>query len=452
MTSPTDVVVIGLGPGGEKVAAQLAEAGLAVVGIDEHLVGGECRFYGCTPTKMMVRAADLLAEGRRIPAQAGDSAVRPDWAPVARRVTVEATHGWDDSDTVESLRCSGVTVVRGRGRLSGPRTVVVGDDMYVARRGVVLATGTAPQSPPIPGLDATPYWTNRDVVKVTTLPDSLIVIGAGAVGVELAQVFARFGVTVTLIEAADRILAAEEPQASRVLTDTFAAEGIQVLAGADIAEVAYAEGRFAVRVGEDTVHADKLLVAAGRRVNLSEVGLDTVGLDPEAESIETDDRLRAGDGLWAIGDITADGAFTHVAVYQADVLTEVILHGPSAPAADYRAVPRVAYTDPEVASVGVTEQQAREQGLDVRVGVASLPDSSRGWLHGEGSQGLVKVVEDRAAGVLVGATVVAPAGGELLAHLTLAIHARVPTVTVASMIYAFPTFSEAIRTALGDLH
>lgn len=452
VTTEVDVVVVGLGPGGEKAAAELAEAGLVVVAVDENLAGGECRFYGCTPTKMMVRAADLLAEARRVPGVAGESLVSPSWTPVAHRITTEATHGWDDQDTVSSLESSGVSFVRGRGRLAGPRTVEVGGDTYVASRGVILATGTSPGAPDIPGLAQTPYWTNRDAVQVTDLPKSLIVVGGGPVGVELCQVFARFGVSVTLLEVADRILAPEEPESSQVLSEVFEAEGIRVLVGVEISAVAYNAGCFSVTLPDEVLDAETLLVTAGRRTNLDDLGLETVGLDPTSNVIETDAQLRAGEGLWAVGDITGKGLFTHVAVYQAQIVTKTILDEASAPAADYRAVPRVTYTDPEVASVGLTEQQAREQGLRVRVGLADMPGSSRGWLHGRGSNGLVKVVEDASRGVLVGASAVGPCGGELLAHLTLAVHARIPTGTLASMVYAFPTFHEVIRNALDDLH
>ncbi len=320
-----DVVVIGLGPGGESVAADLAGAGLEVLGVEEHLVGGECPYYGCIPSKMMIRAADSLAEARRVPDLAGETTVSPDWTPVATRIRDEATSDWDDQIAVDRLVEAGGRFVRGRARLAGPRTVEVDGTTYRARVGVVLNTGTAPAVPPIDGLADTPYWTNRDAVKVQDLPGSLIVIGGGAIGAELAQAFARFGVEVTLLEMADRILPPEEPEAGTLLGDVFGREGIQVLTGVGIDSVSYADGRFAVAVGEQTLHADKLLVAAGRRMNLGDLGLDTVGLDPDARSLDTDNRMRAGDGLWAIGDITGKGAFTHMSMYQAAVATGDIL-------------------------------------------------------------------------------------------------------------------------------
>jgi pyruvate/2-oxoglutarate dehydrogenase complex dihydrolipoamide dehydrogenase (E3) component len=448
MSEHVDVVVVGLGPGGEALATELARAGLSVVGVDRRLVGGECPYYGCVPSKMMVRASDVLAEARRVPEFAGGSTVGPDWAPVHARIRDEATTDWDDQIAVDRLVDAGVTFVRGTARLAGPREVEVDGTTYVAATGVVLNTGTEPSAPPIDGLADTPYWTNRDAVRAEALPASLVVIGGGAIGAEMAQAFARFGVQVSVLEVADRLLAPEEPESSRLLAEVFAADGIQVLTGATIGSVSYADGRFAVDVDGQVLHADKLLVAAGRRPNLADLGLEHVGLDPSARAVEVDERMRAGDGLWAIGDITGKGAFTHMSMYQAAIAVRDILGRPG-PAATYHAVPRVTFTDPEVGSVGMTEQQARDAGLNVRVGVTDLASSTRGWIAR--SQGLVKLVEDADRGVLVGATSVGPAGGEVLSMLTTAVHAEVPTETLRSMVYAYPTFHRAVEAALGEL-
>ena len=448
-THEVDVVVLGLGPGGEHVAQKLAEAGLEVVGVERDLVGGECPFYGCIPSKMMIRAADLLAESRRAASLSGQVEVRPDWTLVAERIDKQATNHWDDESHVRRLEAAGVRIVRGHGRLAGPGRVTVGQDTYVAARGVVLNSGTAPATLPIDGLEGTPYWTNREVVRLTELPESMAVIGGGPIGAELTQAFSRFGVRMTLIEALDRILGPEEPEAAAVVARAFDDGGIEVVTGAKIARVEH-DGHFRIHLADRVIEADQLLVAAGRRPHLSDIGLETVGLDPAAKTLEADERMRAGERLWAVGDITGKGAFTHVSMYQGAVVVRDVL-GEDGPWADYRAVSRVTFTDPEVGSVGLSEQQAREQGLSVVTGHADLPESSRGWIHQRGNKGIIKLVADADRGILVGATSVGPSGGEVLGLLAAAVHAEIPVATLRGMHFAYPTFHRAIETALADL-
>ena len=441
-----DVVVVGLGPGGEYAAQKLAEAGLEVVGVERDLVGGECPFFGCIPSKIAIRAADSLAEARRAVTLAGRVSVEPDWSLVATRIDRQATNHWQDDSHVERLEAAGVRIVRGEGRLDGEGTVRVGEDTYVGRRGVLLNPGTSPATLPIEGLDATPYWTNREVFKVTERPGSLVVVGGGPIGCELAQAFARFGTRVTVLEVAERILAPEEPESSEVIARVFAGEGIDVRAGVTIDRVDH-DGGFVVHTDAGEVRADQLLLAAGRRPNLAGLGLETVGLDPAARTLDTDDRMRLGPRLWAVGDVTGHGAFTHVSMYQGAVALRDIL-GEDGPPAAYHAVSRVTFTDPEVGSVGLTEAQARDRGLEVRVGLSDLPESSRGWIHQAGNDGIIKVVADAGRGVLVGATAVGPAGGEILGLLALAVHAEVPVERIASMHFAYPTFHRAIEVAV----
>jgi pyruvate/2-oxoglutarate dehydrogenase complex dihydrolipoamide dehydrogenase (E3) component len=450
-----DAVVVGLGPGGEDVAGQLAVAGLSVVGVESHLVGGECPYYGCIPSKMVIRAADLLEEARRVDVMAGSATVSPSFAVVADRIRDEATDDWDDRVAVDRLVGKGATFVRGRGVLDGPGRVIVGDDVYVGSRGVVLATGTSPALPPIDGLaDARP-WTNRDIVKVRSNPASLTVLGGGAIGLEFAQAFSRFGTKVTVIEAAARILAPEEPESSALLARVLGEEGIDVRTGVAVAAVERVSNGVTVTLADGTtVTSDEILVAAGRVPNLRGIGLGSVGLDETARpTFTTDTRMRVvgADGLWAVGDITGRGAFTHMAVYEAGVAVDDILGVERPRLAEDHAVSRVTFTDPEVGSVGLTEAQARANGINVRVGLADSSTSSRGWLHGAGNAGLMKLVADADRGILVGASSVGPRGGEVLSMFNLAVHARIPIAQLRTMIYAYPTFYRGALDALADL-
>ncbi|HLH29547.1 MAG TPA: NAD(P)/FAD-dependent oxidoreductase [Acidimicrobiales bacterium] len=448
-----DVVVIGLGPGGEDAAGQLAEAGLDVVGIEGELVGGECPYWGCVPSKMMVRAADLVAEVGRSNRLAGPASVHPTWTLVARRIRDEATDTWDDRAAVERLEARGAHLVRGWGRLEGDGRVAVGDRSFRARRGVVLNPGTRPSVPPVPGLEGTPFWTNRGAIEAESVPPRLAVLGGGAIGAELAQVFARFGSRVTVLEAGPRLLGPEEPESASLLAEVFAEEGLEVRTGVEVTSVSHDGSVFTLTTATGVpVVAERLLVATGRHSDLASLGVEAVGLDPAMRTIPVDDRMRVvgAAGLWAVGDATGRGQFTHVSMYQAGIVVADVLGRPLEPA-DYRALPRVTFTDPEIGSVGMGEAQAREAGIRVRTGFAELATSSRGAIHDGGNRGFVKVVEDADRGVLVGATSAGPTGGEVLGLLALAVHAEVPTERLRHMIYAFPTFHRTIETAVKDL-
>ncbi len=452
MSERAEVVVIGMGPGGEDVAERLAQSGLDVVGIDQRLVGGECPYFGCVPSKMMIRAADLLAEARRVPAMAGTSTVTPDWTPVATRIRDEATDNWDDKAAVDRFEGKGGRFVRGHARLDGAHRVVVDDGAtFDVSKAIVLNPGTEPSIPPVPGLAGTPFWTNRDAVKLESLPSSVAVLGGGAVGLELAQAWARFGTNVTVVEAGPRLMAPAEPEASALIAEVFEREGIAVKTNAKVLGIEHSGTGFVLSLdGGDAVNAENLLVSTGRHVNMTAVGLHTVGVDESARVVPVDDRLRVVDGVWAIGDCTGKGAFTHISMYQAGICVADIL-GQDGPPANYRAVPAVTFTDPEVGQVGLTESGARAAGLTVRTGSAKTSVSVRGWIHKAGNDGFIKLVEDTNRGVLVGATSAGPVGGEVLGLLTLAVHTEVTTETLRHMIYAYPTFHRGIEDALRDL-
>ncbi|MGH3229099.1 MAG: dihydrolipoyl dehydrogenase family protein [Streptosporangiaceae bacterium] len=443
----TDVVVIGMGPGGEYAAGALAEAGLHVTAVEERLVGGECPYFGCIPSKMMIRAGNLIAETRRVPGMAGTSTVTPDWSPVALRIREEGTDYWNDKVAADRFEGKGGHLVRGRATITGPGEVCAAGRVFRARRGIVINSGTAPAIPPIPGLAGTPFWTNREIVQTEQVPESMIVLGGGAIGAELAQVFSRFGTEVTVVEALPRLVSFEEPEASDLIEQIFTREGIKVCTSAPAERVGYRDGCFSVHLGGAVLTAAQLLVATGRRSDLAGLGVAAIGLDPASRVIPTDGWMRAAEGVWAIGDVTGKGAFTHMSMYQADIVVRDIL-GQGGLAADYRAVPRVTFTDPEIGSVGLTSAQAREAGLRVRTGLVQVPYSARGWIHKVGNDGFIKVVEDADRSVLVGATSAGPWGGEVLSALQVAIQGQVPVATLRNMAYAYPTFYRAIEDAL----
>src|SRR3989440_7473730 len=268
MAERVDAVVLGMGVGGEEVAGCLAENGLSVVGIENHLVGGECPYYGCIPTKMMIRGDDMLTEGRRIPGFAGSSTVKPDWNPIAQRIRKEGTDNWDDRVAVERFQKKGGRFVRGTGKLAGPGKVAVNGTVYEASRAVVIATGTSPAVPPIAGLAQVKYWTNREAVKAEELPSSLVILGGGAIGLELGQAFARFGVKVSIVEGMSRVLAMEEPEAGAIIGDVLRRDGVELCLNARAQAVEqHPEGVTVKLDGGRPGTSEHLLVATGRRAN-----------------------------------------------------------------------------------------------------------------------------------------------------------------------------------------
>ncbi|MGH2734213.1 MAG: dihydrolipoyl dehydrogenase family protein [Actinomycetota bacterium] len=446
-----DLIVVGLGVGGEELAGRCAEAGLNVLAIERKLVGGECPYWGCIPSKMMVRSANALAETKRLPQLAGTAQVERDYAPVVARIN-EATGGWDDTVAVERLEKKGATFRRGGARFVAPDALEVEGERYRARRGIVIATGGAPSVPPIDGLEDVDFWTNREAIEATAPPASMIVLGAGAIGLEIAQAWRRFGTEVTIVEISDQVLPGEEPENAGAMADVLKQDGMRLRLGAEAERVKGTNAGVAVELGDGgIVEAERLLVATGRRLTLGRLGVEAAGLDPEARAIDVDEHLRAGEGLWAIGDVTGKGAFTHNAMYQAHIAVADILERPHEPA-DYRAVPRVTFTDPEVGGVGLTESAAREAGIDVRTGVATTSSSARGWIHGPGAEhGVAKLVADAERGILVGASVMGPSAGDVIGLLVLAIKESVPVDALRELIYPYPTFVRGLEDALREL-
>jgi pyruvate/2-oxoglutarate dehydrogenase complex dihydrolipoamide dehydrogenase (E3) component len=448
--SEHDLIVVGLGPGGEEVAQQAAEAGLDVVGIDHRLVGGECPYWGCIPSKVMVRAGNSLAEAARAIGLAGDGQVTPNWSKLAGRVR-EVTGDWDDTVAVQRHLDRGETFVRGTANITGRREVEVEGERYTARRGIVISTGGIPAAPPIAGLADVEYWTNREAIEAADNPASMVILGGGAIGLELAQSYRRFGTDVTIVEHAPHVLPLEEPEQGEELGKMLAEEGIGLRTGVGATGVAAdgdGDGVIVTLADGSSLGAERLLVATGRRVDLASLGVETIGIDPTGRGIPVDEHLRAGEGLWAAGDVTGVAGFTHVAVYQGRIAAADILGRPHTPA-NYDAVPRVTFTDPEVASVGLSERDARERGIDVRIGLARTADSSRGYIHGPGAGfGVTKVIADAARGVLVGASTMGPAAGEILGIFLLAVRAQIPVTDLRDLIYPYPTFLRGIEPAI----
>jgi pyruvate/2-oxoglutarate dehydrogenase complex dihydrolipoamide dehydrogenase (E3) component len=451
MAEEHDLIVIGMGVGGEEVAGRAAEGGMDVLSIERKLVGGVCPYWGCIPSKVMVRAGNSLAEAFRVTGLAGGASISPEWAPLAKRLR-EVTADWNDEIAVERHEKKGETFVRGSARITGPKEVEVDGRSFKARRGIVIATGSEAAVPPIEGLRDVDFWTNREAIEAAEQPRSMVVLGAGAIGVELAQVYRRFGTEVTIVELADHALPMEEPENGDAVSEVLRDEGMTLHLGISANAVKQAGDRIAVELKDGTVvEGETLLVATGRRLNLAELGLDKAGLDPDAKSIETDEHMHAGDGIWAVGDVTGKGNFTHVSVYQGRVAAADIMGRDHRPA-DYSAIPRVTFTDPEVASVGLTEAQAREKGLEVKTGIATTSSSARGWIHGPGAEhGVSKLVADSNAGVLVGASTMGPAAGEVLGLLVLAVKERIPVASLRDLIYPYPTFVRGLEDALREL-
>lgn len=445
----TDVIVLGVGTCGEDISLRLMAAGLDVTGIEARLIGGECPYFACLPTKSMIRSSNLLQEARRADGLVGAVDVTADWSLVAARVRDEITGGWDDSYAVARFEGNGGTFVRGRGTLTGPTTVAVDGVEYEARRGIVVATGSKPAIPPIPGLGDVDYWTTRDAIQASELPSSMLILGGGAVGCELSQVFARFGVSVTIVEGRDRLLPMEEPEASSAITEAFESEGIEIVAGARVESISGEAGAIIAAMSDGSqVSAERLLVAAGRAVDVEGLGLDAADISAPDGFVEVDERVRAAPGIWAVGDVTGVGMFTHVALYQGSIAVADILGEDPAPA-DYTVLPRATFTDPEVGSVGLTEAQARDIGYDVDVVVKQVGSTFRGWLHKTGNTGVIKLVVDRGSGALLGGTSVGPHGGDVLGMLGVVMKTGTPVADLVDMIYAFPTFYGGVGEAIG---
>jgi dihydrolipoamide dehydrogenase len=440
-----DTIVIGAGPGGRGAANTLSQAGQRVALIESELVGGECPYWACIPSKTLLRPGEALAADRRV-AGVGSGAI--DW-PAVVDYRDYMNSGLDDSGKVSAAEKLGIDVLRGRGRLDAPGQVSV-QGRSLSTDNIVVATGTEAAIPELPGIVEVDYWTNREATSLREVPDSAIVLGGGPVGVELAQMLHRFGARVTLLHSEERLLEREHHSVGELLAELLGAEGIAVLtaqalsvarAGDDAGDVS-----LALEDGE-AIEAERLVIATGRRPRTYDLGLADLGVKCNERGIEVDERCKATEGVWAVGDVTGIAPFTHVAAYQsriaaADILGEQVL-------ADYRAIPRVVFGDPEIACVGLAPND-EDEGL--LIAQADLSASDRTETYGCGLRGHLGIVAERERGIVLGAWAVGPLASEWIHQPALAIKARIPLAVLADSIIQFPTFSELFGDLARELH
>jgi pyruvate/2-oxoglutarate dehydrogenase complex dihydrolipoamide dehydrogenase (E3) component len=447
MTQRYDAIIVGMGPGGEVVAGRLLAAGRQVAVVEKELIGGECAYWACVPSKTLLRPTEAQHEAARA---AGTERPQIDW-PALRDYRDFMVRNLDDSGQIRSYEEQGATVVKGAAALAGPGRVEVNGRLLEADH-VILATGSDPVRPPIEGLGSVEAWSNREATTLREIPDRVVVVGGSAVGVELGQFLARMGSQVTLVQRSDRLVDREEPRVGELARTALAADGIDIRTGRQVTSVrSTGEGTTAELDDGSRVGCDVVLLATGRTPATGGLGLDTVGVTADQRgALPVDERCQVAAGLWGVGDVTGVALFTHVAMYQGRVVADNILGKPRS--ADYAGVPRVIFADPEIATAGLTSAQARDRGIDVALAEIDLAESlARPWTYQQDPTGTLGLLVDRERRLLVGAYAVAPLAGEWIQQAALAIRGRVPLDVLLDQVAQFPTFSEGYLKALEQL-
>ncbi len=446
MADRFDVVILGMGPGGEVAAGRLLKAGKSVAVVERELIGGECAYWACIPSKVLLRPPEVRGEARRA------------FGTTTPTLELEGVFDYrdrmirnlDDSGQVEGYEDKGAVVVKAAGRLAGPGRVEA-DGRTLQADHVIVATGSSANVLPIEGIEDVPYWTNREATTTREVPGRAVVVGGGPNGIETAQWLSRLGSEVTVVEHSEGLIGREDPRVGETIREILEDEGIGVRTGRRVEKARKEEDGAVVALDDgEEIGCDVVVLTAGRTPRVEDIGLESVGVEPEKTGLAVDERCRvvgAPEGLWAVGDATGVLLFTHVAQYQGRVVADNILGADRT--ALYRGIPRVVFSDPEIAATGLTEEEARQEGIDVAaVDVDLTKVIARPWTYEENPRGRMGLVADRGRGVLVGAWIVSPQAGEWIHYVAAAVREETPVERLLDTVAQFPTFSGAFIEAL----